>query len=229
MRKSALSVLQGYNIREPPVNVYQILTDQEVQVDFLPFRNSRLEGLYLRNITGSGIAVNSNHPRPKQRFTAAHELKHHLHDVPDDGTQLPPCLSNARTHIERKANAFAAELLMPPTMFQAVIDELGELLTITTLSAVFHVSYEATVYRLNTLRYIGDGQITKFLSSTYRREDGQTAYQNRQNGNGRIAKIRVPAVQAALGFIDGGRYCNNCGALLINNQWNVCPECSTNL
>ncbi len=227
MRNSALSVLQRYNVREPPVNIFQILTEQKVQVDFWPFSNSKIEGLYLRNITGSGIAINSNHPRPKQRFTAAHELKHHLHDVPDDGARLPPCFSNARTHIERKANAFAAELLMPPAMFQSVLNELieEELLTITTLSAVFRVSYEATVYRLNSLGYITDGQKSKFLSQNFRRDDGQTAYQNKQNGNGRLAKIRLPAVQAALGHIDGGSFCNDCGALLMNNQWNVCPEC----
>lgn len=230
MRTSALSVLQSYNVREPPVNVYQILKDQEVQVDFWSFSNSKLDGLYLRNITGSGIAINRNHPHPKKRFTAAHELKHHLHDVPDDRAQLPPCLSNARTHIERKANAFAAEILMPPGMFQAVITDLAEeLLTITTLAAVFRVSYEATVYRLNSLGYITDGQKTKFLLQNFRRDDGQATNQNKQNGKGKLAKIRLPAVLAALGHVDEERYCVNCNALLINSQWNICPDCNADL
>jgi Zn-dependent peptidase ImmA (M78 family) len=230
MRQSALAVLKNYSIREPPINVYEILRDQDVQIDFWRFHDWKVEGLYLRNVTGSGVAINIQHPRVKQRFTAAHELKHHLHDVPNDGTQLPPCVSNARSHIERKANAFAAELLMPPAMFQAVLEELGEeLQTVTTLAAIFHVSYEATVYRLNTFRYINDGQIPKFLSEGYRREDARAAALIRQNENGRLVNIHLPAIRAAFGCFDGDSYCKKCSTLIINSDWQVCPECGVEL
>jgi len=87
MRTSANNLLDKYRIYTPPVNIYQILYNKDVPVDFMDF-SSKVQGIYLKNVTGVGIAINANDHPVKQRFTGAHELKHHLHDVSEYGEML---------------------------------------------------------------------------------------------------------------------------------------------
>jgi Zn-dependent peptidase ImmA (M78 family) len=139
------------------------------------------------------------------------------------------CKSDDKSKIERRANAFAAELLMPSPMFRSAFNELhalGEdLVTVTTLAGVFRVSYEATVYRLNTLGYVTDGQKKKLLSPNGRKDDLKKAHQN--GSDQRVAKIRTPALLAALGQLDSQIYCLHCSAILLDSRWSVCPNCGT--
>lgn len=85
-----------------------------------------LAGLILANPHGGSIFVRREDPLPRRRFTAAHELGHYyLHFAPtfgpgDDGgdrfevdIEVQESLDAEVPAMERQANRFAAELLMP--------------------------------------------------------------------------------------------------------------------
>lgn len=221
MRASAQSVLEAHGIIEPPVNVYQILKDEKIPVDFVNFKSSKTEGMYVCDVTGIGIAINANHHPVKKRFTGAHELKHHRHDTPGVFCKT----DYRRREIEQKANRFAAELLIPPHMMQTVIKELydQELLTVTTLASVFHVSYETAVFRLHTLGYIGDGQRDTLLKPAERQNDKLQALAT-QNSD-RAAHLRTGAVIAVFSSHNSFSYCQKCSSVIVDQRWNICHSC----
>lgn len=77
--------LKEYFKEEPikyPINPFQILKDMGVM--FLLQRYRKLEGVYLP-ATGDDdypmVGINADRPITRQRFTAAHELCHHLRDA----------------------------------------------------------------------------------------------------------------------------------------------------
>jgi Zn-dependent peptidase ImmA (M78 family) len=224
MCASANNLLEAHNITEPPINIYQMLYDEGVPVDFVPFKSNKVEGIYLKNVTGVGIAINANHHPVKKRFTGAHELKHHRHDVPRHGNML--CSTDFdRQIIEQRANRFAAELLMPIHLMQRVWEELNDtgLLSITTLGRAFHVSYDTTVYRLHTLDYISDGERDKLKTPTGRQEDKHTAMVHRNSRN--AARLRLPVLIALLGSSDGFSHCSQCSEIVFDTTVNVCHSC----
>lgn len=76
-----------------------------------------------------GIVINANQPLAMQRYTAAHELGHHVfgHDVQADrvdqgsaGVRRPGLSAE-----EKLAESFAAWFLMPPEAAEAVLRRLG--------------------------------------------------------------------------------------------------------
>lgn len=95
---------------EYPVNPFEILKDCGVVFSFRPF--DKYEGLYVPSQGKDDlpvVGINLNRPITRQRFTAAHELCHHLKDA-GSGTICP---IGSRSAIERYAESFAASLLMP--------------------------------------------------------------------------------------------------------------------
>lgn len=90
---------------------------------------------------GTVIEVPKRDPLVRQRFTVAHELGHATlrHAVPED-------------RIEVEANAFAAELLLPPgPLAQAVAAGLG----FRAIAARFQASRQATLHGLASARLLG--------------------------------------------------------------------------
>jgi len=103
---------------------------------------SPLAGFLFANASGGYILVRADDPLPRRRFTAAHELGHYLlHFLPrlqaaqdretylvqdDSGETVreedKPSGDNALSlpEMERQANRFAAELLMPETVCRTV-------------------------------------------------------------------------------------------------------------
>lgn len=95
---------------EYPVDPFAILRDCGVVFSFRPF--DKYEGIYFPS-DGEGdvavVGINLDRPITRQRFTAAHELCHHLKDA---GSGVV-CPIGSRSAIERYAESFAASLLMP--------------------------------------------------------------------------------------------------------------------
>ena len=58
------------------VPVFDVIEDRGIWLSFEPLKN--LLGVYQRVDVAAGIAIHVGHPLPLQRFTAAHELGHHL-------------------------------------------------------------------------------------------------------------------------------------------------------
>jgi hypothetical protein len=94
------------------------------------------------------MLVSSSFPVGHQRFTAAHELAHHLVGDPRE-VIIESDVFAVSTPPERRANAFAAALLMPPDGLREVaggrpVDDV----VLAELMREFGVSYTALLYRL---------------------------------------------------------------------------------
>lgn len=144
-----------------PLDPFNLLSRFGIIYKFLNFVD--LEGVYLVPTDLNDIPVvgiNNNRQITRQRFTAAHELCHHIKDV---GSQYCP-LDGRKTNREKFADQFAASLLMP-------INELDRISSpfmkngyikfedVIYISDYFGVSFQACIYRLAyTLKRI-DGNI----------------------------------------------------------------------
>jgi hypothetical protein len=110
--------------------------------------SARLVGLGSRAI----ITVDSRNSRARQRFSAAHELGHWMHDR---GKVAFACNEGQFVHewgeanIERRANRFAANLLLPRAIFKRRIrNEAVNFDLVKILSHQFMTSLTATAIRL---------------------------------------------------------------------------------
>lgn len=95
------------------------------------------------------VLVSSTFPRGHQRFTTAHELAHHLLGDPRE-VVVDSDLYAVNTPMERRANAFAAALLMPAEGLRDVVasrpvDET----VLAQLMRHFGVSFAALIFRLS--------------------------------------------------------------------------------
>ncbi|GAB1254581.1 ImmA/IrrE family metallo-endopeptidase [Desulfovibrio falkowii] len=105
------------------------------------------------NDGGPLITYNPNESIVRQRFTIAHELGHHVlgHGAQDRDTPANFMMPN-NSLLEKDANTFAAQLLMPKDFLKAVI-EVRLVRDIATLASMFKVSKPAMSYRLRNLGY----------------------------------------------------------------------------
>lgn len=141
-----------------PINPFEILNQRNVIITFSDF--DKLEGLLLFDKNKESIvSINLNRPVTRQRFTAAHELGHIiLHTEIKGETFLCP-IFGLKNLIEREADDFASNLLMPSDELNKIIDkyqdkngnvDLDECLLI---AEYFGVSFESCVktirFRLN--------------------------------------------------------------------------------
>lgn len=94
-----------------PLDPFRILKDFGVII--VPREFKKLEGIYVAPENENDIplvAINKKRPATRQRFTAAHELCHHIKDRNNESICCPIGSGNP---IEKFANEFASRLLMP--------------------------------------------------------------------------------------------------------------------
>ncbi len=146
-----------------------------------------LMGAYLREKGNPGIILTTRRPLGQQRFTAAHELGHHMlnHDPhadddsilrrsPDlarDYTRLPPA--------EQEADAFASYFLVPDWLITTLIQRqewmpqrLQDPSIVYQMALRVGASYRATVYALARNKVIGAGvrqQLARAQPATIKR------------------------------------------------------------
>jgi Zn-dependent peptidase ImmA (M78 family)/predicted secreted protein len=169
---SAQRALARFDISyEAPVDVYAAIEREQVWLMFQPL--DRLYGAYRRRDT-PGIVVHAGHPARLQRFTAAHELGHHLlgHEISLDSREeverahfgsLPPQ--------EIEAQAFAATFLMPVQLINRALGRLdlprkpGEIEPqhAYRISLELGSSYTATVTQLRALERISATNASNLL------------------------------------------------------------------
>lgn len=170
-----------------PINPFQMLKDEGVSFSLLDL--SKLEGLYIPKQDVNDlpvVGINANRPITRQRFTAAHELCHHLRDS-DKAISCPQF--GKKNPIEKFADNFAAALLMPVEEFEAQIALYigeSEYLTFDDLLKIadfFGVSYEACVFRAAYKFHVVEGEtdpvvlkgrISLFHPESVRRQKGLT-------------------------------------------------------
>lgn len=134
-----------------PINPFQMLSDLGVPFVFRAFSNKYCEGMYLPAQGEKDIAIvgiNIKRPITRQRYTAAHELCHHIKD--SGSTYI--CNLNNDAKIERYAENFAAELLMPYGEMKRQIEKYAPtgyltLVQILEIADYFGVSFLSCLLR----------------------------------------------------------------------------------
>lgn len=144
---------------------------------------SKLAGAYLRKgiknggteLEGYGIAVNCAHPIERQRFSAAHELGHHI--LGHEG-KIGSYIRISNEQTERDANIFAAELLMSERLvsraYKSISDDpdvrsdcdLAD--AIYLMSKQLQVSFSALCHRLEHFRILNRSQKAELLETKVR-------------------------------------------------------------
>jgi transcriptional regulator with XRE-family HTH domain len=120
---------------------------------------------------GDGVAlsfVSSSFPPGHQRFTAAHELAHHILGDPRD-VIVESDLFAVRTPAEQRANAFAAALLMPADGLREVVAHRPvDAIVLAELMREFTISYRALLFRLadQSVRLLTPAQRDTWLERT---------------------------------------------------------------
>lgn len=152
-------ILGKYFDKSPPkfpIDIFKMLRDFGV---FYEFRElDQLEGAYSPDSSDypAAVVINKKRPFQRQRFTAAHELCHHLKDY----SSQVMCPFGRTNPIEQYADAFAAEILMPQQIF---ISEANKLVKqdgfvdpedAFILCHTFGTSYQAVIYRLSKFKLI---------------------------------------------------------------------------
>ena len=93
-----------------PIDPFKIIREMGIIYQFMDFKD--LEGIYIVPEDENDIpliGINFNRPIARQRYTAAHEICHHIKDR--DSGVCP--IYGRKSLAERYADSFASELLMP--------------------------------------------------------------------------------------------------------------------
>jgi Zn-dependent peptidase ImmA (M78 family) len=161
-REAARSILREFGVSAPPVTVERIIKSRKIVLQYAPLEEDLSGMAYIKDGIGI-IGVNALHHPNRQRFSAAHELAHHvLHDEDirqavhvDKGIRVlfRDDISALGTEpIEIEANAFASELLIPGDLLAAVLEgggvDLEDEAAIEGLARRFRVSPAAMRFRL---------------------------------------------------------------------------------
>jgi Zn-dependent peptidase ImmA (M78 family)/predicted secreted protein len=146
------------------IDPFEAINRAGVTVAVVPLES--LSGAYVPAMVETdgrpGILVNSKHPRTRQRFTAAHELCHHLRDkdvVLDRETEVLPRSGVIRNDHEAVAEAFAGWFLMPRELVRRYMHDLAisdspDPIDVYRLSLELGTSYLATAAHLYSLGLI---------------------------------------------------------------------------
>ncbi len=140
------------------VDPFRIAEELGVIVVWRPLRARNVAGAYLYReaIKQAFILVNSSDGLLRQRFTVCHELGHFLFDPTESVVEE----LNARqdlSPVERRANAFAAEFLLPEAAIKAykVLGAWSDSPEkASELALAYGTSYLATLWRLHNAGYI---------------------------------------------------------------------------
>ncbi len=183
LRSSWLRLLSLITIldKRPPLYPGEPFCDSPDMGIVFSFRNfSNYEGIYIPAESDGDVPVvgiNANRPVTRQRYTASHELCHHIKDA-DTGYM---CSIASDNDIERYAEAFAAALLMPTSLFREQVDEYKVNGFVSFESALriadyFGVSFAACLNRLAFDFHVIEGDVTGAALRQRRNEFGPMAH-----------------------------------------------------
>lgn len=162
-REAARAILREFGVSAPPVPVERIIKSRKIVLQYAPLEGDLSAMAYIRDGVGI-IGVNALHHPNRQRFSAAHELGHHvLHasDISqavhvDKGIRVlfrDDVSALGTEPIEIEANAFASELLIPGELLAAALSgggvDLEDEEGIDALARRFRVSPAAVRFRLS--------------------------------------------------------------------------------
>lgn len=150
---AADAVRAGLGLGRAAISDVGLLAEEHFGVDVAGWPSpGSIDGLCARSGDLAVLLVNTAATEGQARFTAAHELAHHLFADPRPVIAETTASNSA---VETRANRFAAALLLPAegvheTVGSRRVDEE----TVSDLMRFYRASYQATIIRLNDLRLI---------------------------------------------------------------------------
>lgn len=149
----------GKEMLSIPIDPFKLMREYGIVYQLMEFED--LEGIYLVPEGDNDVpfvGINSKRKITRQRFTAAHELCHHLKDCRNEVCPK----GEMRDKIEQFAEKFAAELLMPRKLFLSVVREYKENGKVSLDDALqiaerFGVSFRSCVLRLAYTFHVLEG------------------------------------------------------------------------
>jgi Zn-dependent peptidase ImmA (M78 family)/DNA-binding XRE family transcriptional regulator len=98
----------------PISDVAELISNQGIWASASDNLPEDLSGLFMHSESiGLAILINGKHPRKRRRFSYAHEYAHALVDRNQSSSALVTGKFNAQELVEKRANAFASEFLIP--------------------------------------------------------------------------------------------------------------------
>ncbi|MBU9358787.1 ImmA/IrrE family metallo-endopeptidase [Burkholderia multivorans] len=149
----AQSYLEQFWNQQLPVDPVAIAQAAQIRV-FMNPEMGGLAGCYYEDNGVPTIEYNGNDPLVRQRFTIAHEVGHHaLRHGPRFRDSTESFSLGNYDPVEAAANKFAAELLMPAAVVNAMI-RAHDITNLEQLAAIFNTSSVAMKYRLKNLGWL---------------------------------------------------------------------------
>ncbi|HDS1650390.1 TPA: ImmA/IrrE family metallo-endopeptidase [Stenotrophomonas maltophilia] len=148
-----LVLAKNLDLDGPPCSVEGIAKTLGIRIVYEPM-DQEMSGFLERRMDGWVAGINSYHHHVRQRFTLAHEIAHfvlhrdHQNEFKDQTFARRKSDPNA---MERQADSFAANLLMPESAVRSAIDR--GLRNLNDLALQFEVSSLAMRFRLESLGY----------------------------------------------------------------------------
>lgn len=161
--------------RAPIRNIVDLLESRGIKVIPKNIQDSNISGcFYISAKTGPCIMLNRAENKQRVNFSAAHEYCHYLLDTDMSGYVCLNTLSNDEMKpFEVRANAFAAEFLMPKEGIKEFFAELGvdksdnlKIDNVVHVQNYFGVSFKAMLYRLQNTGWISQGQMKELDNSS---------------------------------------------------------------
>lgn len=154
-RKAARDLVSRYDIKEPPVNVFEIADNENIQVVFFNPDESTADVSGLLEKDKKKVYINASESSKRQAYTLAHELAHYFldHKPNEYGVYRRDATYATKPPKEKEADMFAAELLMPAK----IVNEVKKKYHLTDddtsiLATMFAVSESAMKFRLKSLK-----------------------------------------------------------------------------
>jgi Zn-dependent peptidase ImmA (M78 family)/DNA-binding XRE family transcriptional regulator len=189
--------LLGLGDSLPPGDLRYLIESRGVPVFLWPLDRDLISGLFLNHPElGPVLLVNAAQVRWRRVFTLAHEFAHvwlHRHEHALVGRIFSP--QGDPRMVERQANAFAAELLMPEEGVKRLLGALnveGPLTAedVVRLQRAFGVSYKAMLVRLKNLRMVTQEHFEKLGQESPVRLALQLGYEVDQSEVGEVREPR---------------------------------------
>lgn len=157
IRAKVQALRDTYRLYEPPVNLYRLAPSEGFEIVYFEPTDSTDYISGVLDQTTKTIFLNINEPHARQNFTIAHEIAHYYLGHPADqygaSRRYNSRFNGEKPDIEREADYFATELLMPADQIEAIKAhyDIGD--DAVALSRIFGVSVNAMQHRLKELRY----------------------------------------------------------------------------
>ena len=158
--KDTLSVIRKH-WTTAPVPIFKILEELKLGPEYRALPQNISGAIERSSNVGFKVVINQSQSRTRQRFTAAHELGHYVYHrdllgqgtgdtlaYRAEGTAFPN--PNIRVANERQANTFAANVLMPSHLIDALKD--AGVTSPAAMADALGVSEEAMKIRLGIAR-----------------------------------------------------------------------------